>query len=62
MADRFMRLLVFFDLPVNTKKRRREYARFRKALIQDGYGLVPVSQLILDGNYTIDHTGRQFPA
>ena len=33
-----------------------------QALIQDGYDLVPVSQLILDGNYTIDHTGRQFPA
>ena len=43
MADRFMRLLVFFDLPVNTKKRRREYARFRKALIQDGFLMLQYS-------------------
>lgn len=43
MADRFMRLLVFFDLPVNTKKRRKEYARFRKALIQDGFLMLQYS-------------------
>jgi len=24
--------------------------------------VVPISQLILTGDYTIDHTGRQFPA
>ena len=31
-------------------------------LIKDGYTVVPISQLILDPPYTIDHTGRQFPA
>ena len=31
-------------------------------LINDGYTVVPISQLILDPPYTIDHTGRQFPA
>jgi polysaccharide deacetylase family sporulation protein PdaB len=31
-------------------------------LIQNGYEIVPVSQLILTGEYTIDHTGRQIPA
>ena len=31
-------------------------------LIGQGYTLVPVSQLILTGEYTIDHTGRQCPA
>ncbi len=31
-------------------------------LVQEGYSLVPVSQLILTGDYTIDHTGRQCPA
>lgn len=31
-------------------------------LIQDGYTIVPISQLILKGEYTIDHTGRQLPA
>ncbi|MBE6956702.1 MAG: deacetylase [Ruminococcaceae bacterium] len=31
-------------------------------LLADGYTFVPISQLILTGNYTIDHTGRQCPA
>ena len=31
-------------------------------LINDGYTVVPISQLILPQPYTIDHTGRQFPA
>ena len=32
-----MRVLVFFDLPVETKAERREYARFRRALVKDGF-------------------------
>ncbi len=28
-------------------------------LLEDGYRVVPVSQLLLTGDYTIDHTGRQ---
>ncbi len=28
----------------------------------DGYTLVPASELLLDGEYTIDHEGRQIPA
>jgi polysaccharide deacetylase family sporulation protein PdaB len=31
-------------------------------LIANGYSIVPVSELILQGDYTIDHTGRQLPA
>ena len=31
-------------------------------LLQQGYSIVPISQLILTGEYTIDHTGRQCPA
>jgi CRISPR-associated protein Cas2 len=34
---RFMRLVVFFDLPVETAKQRKEYRLFRKFLIKDGY-------------------------
>jgi peptidoglycan-N-acetylglucosamine deacetylase len=30
-------------------------------LISNGYSIVPVSDLILKGDYTIDHTGRQLP-
>ena len=33
-----------------------------EALIQQGYSFVPISQIILHGEYTIDHTGRQCPA
>ena len=36
-----------------------------EALLQEGYTFVPISQLILPGeyhtDYTIDHTGRQCP-
>ena len=31
-------------------------------LLQEGYDVVPISQLILTGDYTLDHTGRQCPA
>lgn len=31
-------------------------------LLQEGYTFVPISQIILNGEYTIDHTGRQCPA
>ena len=34
---RFMRILVFFDLPVETAKNRREYSRFRRFLIKEGF-------------------------
>ena len=37
MNGRFMRVLVFFDLPVETKAERREYARFRRALVKGGF-------------------------
>jgi polysaccharide deacetylase family sporulation protein PdaB len=33
-----------------------------ETLLQEGYTFVPISQLILQGEYTIDHTGRQMPA
>ena len=32
-----MRLLVFFDLPVDTSAQRKSYRTFRKFLIKDGY-------------------------
>ena len=34
---RYMRLLVFFDLPVGTSLQRKNYARFRKYLEKSGY-------------------------
>jgi len=32
-----MRLLLFFDLPMDTAEGRREYSRFRKYLIKNGF-------------------------
>jgi len=37
MSYRFMRVIVFFDLPVQTSAERREYSRFRKQLIRNGF-------------------------
>lgn len=31
-------------------------------LIGEGYSVVPVSDLLLTGSFTVDHTGRQCPA
>ena len=39
----FMRLMLFFDLPVKTKEDRRNYASFRKYLIQNGYIMMQYS-------------------
>ncbi len=38
-----MRVVVFFDLPVLTEKDRREYRRFRKYLIKNGFLMVQES-------------------
>lgn len=37
MSERFLRMLVFFDLPTETKQDRREYTRFRRFLIKNGF-------------------------
>ncbi|NLO49295.1 MAG: polysaccharide deacetylase family protein [Clostridiales bacterium] len=33
-----------------------------ESLLKDGYAIVPISQILLKEDYTIDHTGRQIPA
>ena len=38
-----MRILVMFDLPVVTSADRKEYAKFRKFLIKDGYDMLQFS-------------------
>ena len=42
-AYRNMWILVFFDLPTNTKKERKNYAQFRKGLKQDGFTMLQYS-------------------
>lgn len=41
--NKFMRILVFFDLPVKTKSERREATRFRNFLLTDGYHMLQYS-------------------
>lgn len=38
-----MRILVFFDLPVVTKRERRHYQQFRNFLQTDGYDMLQFS-------------------
>jgi CRISPR-associated protein Cas2 len=40
---RFMRLIVFFDLPTATKKDRKAYSKFRKFLIDNGFMMIQFS-------------------
>lgn len=37
MNYKFMRLLLFFDLPTETSKNRLDYTRFHKFLIKNGF-------------------------
>lgn len=37
MKDRFMRVIVFFDLPNVSSNDKRNYLRFRKFLINEGF-------------------------
>jgi len=43
---RAMWLLAMFDLPVDTKKARKDYTLFRKALIKDGFTMMQFSVYI----------------
>ena len=42
----FMRLILFFDLPVVSKEDRRIYATFRKYLIKNGYIMIDIRDKI----------------
>lgn len=47
-----MRLIVFFDLPVETAAQRKSYRQFRKFLIKDGYVMMQesvYSKMVIDG-------------
>ena len=37
MSFRFMRVMIFFDLPTETAKDRKIYSKFRKFLINEGF-------------------------
>jgi CRISPR-associated protein Cas2 len=53
MKVRFMRVVVFFDLPVLTKKEIRQYTKFRKYLVSQGFVMVQksvYSKIALNGS------------
>lgn len=41
--NKFMRMLVFFDIPVKLKEERRIATAFRNFLLKDGYHMVQYS-------------------
>ncbi len=43
MSYRFMRILIMFDLPVETKTQVRVYNKFRKQLIKEGFLMLQYS-------------------
>ena len=43
MSYRFMRLILFFDLPTTTLEDKREYRKFRKFLIKKGFLMIQES-------------------
>ena len=50
-----MRILVFFDLPIETSKDRKIYSRFRKFLIKEGFIMMQesvYSKLTLNNSIT----------
>lgn len=53
MSYRFMRMLIFFDLPTQTPSDRRSYRQFRKMLIRNGFLMMQESvycKLLLNGS------------
>ncbi len=55
MRYRFMRILVFFDLPTETSKDRKIYSKFRKFLIKEGFIMMQesvYSKLALNNSIT----------
>ena len=43
MSYRFMRMIVFFDLLVETNENKRDYSHFRKFLIKNGFMMLQES-------------------
>ena len=43
MSYRFMRVIVFFDLPTLTTEDKRNYSKFRRFLIKNGFMMLQES-------------------
>lgn len=68
MSYRFMRVIVMFDLPVESTVDRREYRKFRKFLLENGFMMLQESiycKLALNAtvaNAVIENVRKQKPA
>lgn len=60
-GERFMRMIVFFDLPTLTKTDRRNASRFRKFLVNDGYTMLQLSvySRICKGNDDVEKHAKR---
>lgn len=56
MGYRFMRVIVFFDLPTQTNEERRVYRNFRKLLINKGFIMLQESVYC---RMALNHTAAQ---
>lgn len=67
LSYRFMRVIVFFDLPVVTSDERRAYTQFRKFLLKSGFMMMQESvycKLALNGsavNALIENVKKNSP-
>ena len=52
-------IVLFHNAALHTPEALEDIVAY---LVSEGYSIVPISQLIIDGEYTIDHTGRQLPS
>ena len=43
MSYKFMRVMIMFDLPTDSKEERRLYSKFRKGLISEGFLMMQYS-------------------
>ncbi|MCL2771295.1 MAG: CRISPR-associated endonuclease Cas2 [Firmicutes bacterium] len=62
--NKFMRIIVFFDLPVGTKKERREATQFRNFLLKDGFYMMQFSvySRIVNGTDALEKHYRRIDA
>lgn len=60
-GERFMRMIVFFDLPTLTKADRKNASRFRSFLIKDGYTMLQLSvySRICKGNDDVEKHAKR---
>ena len=62
--SKYMRMLVFFDLPVTKKEERKAAARFRSFLLKEGYYMVQFSvySRVCNGNDAVEKHKKRLKA